>query len=285
MTTLILQSYRDHDVPPWIARCLESVRAWARARGYDYRLTSDEAFALCGEEYLARVGGNKRAITNLCRLELIREAHAAGHGRAAWLDADVLVFDPDGFSLDAPARYAFARETWVECRGPGRWRAFAAVNNSVTVFARGEPDLDLLIGLIRHIARHRTIASNYQMGGDLIKGLRASLAFEVLDDVGMLSHFVVKALAAGHEPLLAHQARLHGTPIRAANLCATANYVPAVSEPQVQRAIDRLLETKGEVINRFLSSAAPGFGKRERPALQIGREVEFGGPEPARLEA
>ena len=43
MKTLVIQSFRTHSVPPWIERCLDSVRRWAALRGYDYRLTDDRA--------------------------------------------------------------------------------------------------------------------------------------------------------------------------------------------------------------------------------------------------
>jgi hypothetical protein len=33
--TIVYQSFRTHDVPPWIEACMDSVRAWTRARGYD----------------------------------------------------------------------------------------------------------------------------------------------------------------------------------------------------------------------------------------------------------
>ena len=157
MKTLVLQSFRSHDVPAWIERCLASAKAWADAQGFHYLLTDDGAFELCGSDYLVRVGRNIRSITNLCRLELTRQAHERGYDRAVWLDADVFVFAPSVFSIDGVRRYAFARETWVELRAPRRWRAFSAVNNCTFVCRRGEPDLDFLIHatLSRCIARSR----------------------------------------------------------------------------------------------------------------------------------
>jgi hypothetical protein len=272
MKTLVVQSFRSSDIPAWIGRCLASVRAWARSHDYDYLLTDDSAFELCGKEYLAQVGANMRSITNLCRLELIRRAHAQGYQRAVWLDADVFVFDPDAFSIDGVRRYAFARETWLEPRSGQRWRAFSAVNNCTFVCLRGEPDLEFLIHATRHIARHRTIKSNYQVGGDLIKGLRNSLAFEMLDNVAMLSNFAVLALVAGNTTLLQAQARFHGTPVHAANLCASDNYKPPVSERQALVAIDVLESTRGAVINNWLDPAGQG-------RLALGTETEFQGPE------
>ena len=273
MKTLVLQSFRSHDVPAWIERCLASAKAWSELRGYDYLLTDDSAFDLCGTEYLARVGGNLRSITNLCRLELSRRAHIQGYDRTVWLDADILVFDPLAFSVDGVRRYAFARETWVELRAPRRWRAFSAVNNSAFVCLRGEPDLDFLIDATRHVARHREIRTNYQVGGDLIKGLRASLDFELLHSVGMLSNYVVLALASNHAELLQAQARFHGTPVFAANLCASGNYSPPVSERRVLAAIDVLERSKGGAINDWIARS------QATDRLDLGKEVEFAGPD------
>ncbi len=258
MKTLIIQSYRARDVPSWIARCLASVRAWADAKGYDYRLTDDSVFALCGDEYLAQVGDNKRSITNLCRLELVRQAHQQGYDWAVWIDADVFVFDAEAFSISEVNRYAFARETWLEFVAPGRLSATSAVNNCVFVCRMGEPDLDFLLAATRHVAMHRVIADNYQVGGSLIKGLRASLAFETLSDVGMFSDYVVMALARDAAELLQRQARFHGTPVHAANLCASENYANlAIGDDQAQVAMDRLEESKGDIINRWLGGERP----------------------------
>jgi hypothetical protein len=250
--TLIIQSFRRTDIPDWMARCLASVQAWAQGRGYDYQLTGDEAFDLCGADYLARAGGNIRTITNLARLELVKLAHRAGYDRAVWVDADVFVFDAPAFQIDAVARYAFARETWITPRPPNHWHAVSAVNNCVFVCNTSEPDLDFLIAAIRHVAAHRQITDNFQVGGDLIKGLRRPLAFEMLDDVGMLSNHLVLAVARDVTELCAAQARLHGTPLHAANLCASPNHIPLVSDAEAQRAMDRLEGTRGGVLNGWL---------------------------------
>jgi hypothetical protein len=264
--TLVVQSFRDRDVPLWIRRCLDSVKAWASLAGYDYRLVGDECFALCGPEYLERAGGNKRTIANLARLELVKAAHLEGYDLVAWLDADVLVFRPEALRIDEVVRYAFARETWVFWDGGTAWRAFSAVNNSAFVCRRGDADLDFLIVATRHVVLHRAISGNYQVGGDLIKGLRASLAFETLGEIGMFSNYLVRAIARDVSGLQSVQARLHGNPVYAANLCASENYEPRVTESEVARAIDALLHTEGDVINRWLTDA---------PGLRLGEGSNF----------
>src|SRR6185295_2010938 len=116
---------------------MDSVRSWAAASGFDYEFADDSSFALCGPEYLARVGRNMRAIVNLSRLELVKDAHRRGYDRAIWLDADVLVFRPELFTIDVVEGYAFSRETWVTRVGD-RWRAVSSVNNCVFACMRDE---------------------------------------------------------------------------------------------------------------------------------------------------
>ncbi len=251
--TLILQSYRAPNVEPWIARCMKSVEVWAGKTGFDYRLTGDEVFALCGDDYLARAGGNMRTITNLCRLEMVRAAHQEGYDWAVGMDADIFVFDPDRFRIEGVERYAFVGESWIELQAPGTWGGLRNVNNSVFVCRAGEPDLDFLIHATRHVAMSRTIVDNFQVGRNLVNGLRKSLAYETLNNVGMFSNLVVLALARDVPELLQFQADIHGYPVFAANLCGSENYVPPVSEGEAQVAMDRLETSRGTVINSWLS--------------------------------
>ena len=296
--TLIIQSFRADVVPAWIARCLDSVQAWAALSGYDYRRAGDEMVDLCGAAYLAKFGDNIRAVANLGRLELVRNAHEEGYDLAAWVDADVFVFEPARLNLDQVARLAFARETWIALGPDGRGYATEGVNNSVVACRRGEPDLEFLIAATRHVAAHRVVRDNFQIGGDLIKGLRVSLDFEALGAFGMLNSHVVIALARGNAAICRKQAEFHGEPIYAANLCASANYHPSATAEEADAAIDVLAATRGEALNRWIradkrlaprqmvrfrtsraTAAAiglakpvwPRMGRSRRPSLRVAR--------------
>ena len=255
MKTLIIQSYRTQAVPAWIARCLASVRAWAQAKGYDHWLTDDRAFALCGEDYLARVGDNPRSKTNLCRLELIRSALADGYDLAIWMDADIFVFAPQQLDLAAAERISFPHETWLWRNDKG-WGFNRTLNNCVIVCPRNDPDLDLIIRATRHRALHHPVTINRQVGVDLIRGLHQFLQFPLLGNVGMLSNHSVIALAQNNEWLMRHQAQYHQTPIYAANLCASDHLSPVVPEALTHLAMDMLEQSCGDVINRHLMAAA-----------------------------
>ena len=278
MKTLVIQSYRTHNVPDWIARCLETVRDWTARKGHDYQFADDSSFAVCGEAYLASVGDNKCSITNLSRLELLRQAHRDGYDRAIWLDADIHVFDPDRFTIDLDQRYAIARETWVGCPPPGhsQWFVHVSVNNSAMVFMRDEPDLDLLINVTRHIGVHRRIKHNFQVGVTLFRGLWESLDFALLGNSGMFSSSVLYALARGLDLPLEAQARYHGTPVYAANLCAGPHATPPIDEASIMLAMDRLDATKGDVINHWLTEHGalyaapyPNLNPFDGPALDL----------------
>jgi hypothetical protein len=277
-TTLVVQTFRTERVPTWIRRCLDSVEGWAKLRGYDYRLADDGVFSLCGADYLARVGPNLRSITNLARLEMVKQAFSDGYDRAVWLDADVQVFDPASFTIDSVRRYAFARETWISPIEPRTWRASGSVNNCCFVCIRGEPDLDFLIAATRHVAMHREIQSNFQVGGDLIKGLQRSLDYEVVDSVGMFSPYIVRALARKRIALLRAQALYHGSPVHAANLCASFNYAQIVGETHALEAMDRLESTRGAVLNQWLSEGTA-------TKLRFDEEALFEGPDAGMIAA
>jgi hypothetical protein len=261
--TVVIQCYRRRDVPSWIGRCLTSVKAWADSRSYDHWLTDDDAFSLCGEDYLAKVGDNKRSINNLCRLELIRSAHAEGYERAIWVDADVFVFDRDNLDFPAAHRIMFPRETWVFPSERG-WAVMCTLNNCVVVCPAGEPDLDLIIQTIRHVARHHEVRNNFQLGVELVRGLHRFLTFDLLPNVGMFSNHVIRAIAQNDEHVLGYQASYHETPVHAANLSASDHVVPVVPEQVTHLAMDILEQTRGGIINVNILGAKIAAERIER---------------------
>jgi hypothetical protein len=273
MKTVVLQTFREHDTPGWMARCMASVRAWALARGYDHDFRGDAVFDLCGDSYLAAAGGNKRTITNLARLEWIRASLHAGYDRAIWLDADTFIFDPDRFSLDVRSGYACGLEVWVD-PNEGRPIVRHGAHNAAMVFVGPHPDLTLMIDLIRHIAATRPVETSWQVGVQLLTGLHAGLRFPLLTHVGMLSPSVVRALATGRTDLPRLMARETGHPIQAANLCWSLR--DAAGPRFIERAMDRLESSRGAVINRHLAKGAPapltvaGFRQNARPRLGLG---------------
>jgi hypothetical protein len=250
--TTVIQSFRDHDVPEWIQRCLDSVKRWTELHGHEYALHGDEFYDLCGPEYLARVGGNVRSITNLARLEATRIKLAEGYDRVIWLDADVFVFDPGNLLMETDAGYAFSREVWVEANGDGSIKPIhTSLHNAAFVFTPRQTDLDLFISVIRHIVMTRMISSNYQVGVRLLTGLSYPLDIKTMNSVGMFSPHVMEAIAVGNTDFIRQFARLQGAPTQAANLCLSLN--GQFTESMMMTAMDRLETSAGAILNDHLA--------------------------------
>jgi hypothetical protein len=253
--TLVVQSFRRTDVPAWIERCLDSVRRWTRSRGFEYAFYGDEFYDLCGPEYLARVGGNPRSITNLARLEITRIKLAEGYDRVIWLDADVFVFDTERFVMHTDAGYAFSHEAWVTKAPNGRAQlAYTSLHNAAFIFTPQQTDLELFIRIIRHIVMTRSIGSNYQVGVRLISGLAYSLEIPTITCVGMFGPDVIDALADNRARFIRAVALFHGHRMQAANLgwSQAAHF----TEARMMTAMDRLESTAGGILNDWLEGAS-----------------------------
>jgi hypothetical protein len=248
MRTLVVQSFRKHDVPEWISRCLSSVESWAALRGYEYELIGDEIFELCGADYLRAVGPNMQSITNLARLIVTRHRLEKGIDRVIWFDADVFVFGPHQLSIDVKSGYAFSRETWMVRRKKYGYYLEQNTHNAAFVFAENHADLSFLILAINHIAKHRQIRSNFQLGVKLLTGLKYSLDFPHLLNVGAFSPDIIRALARNDRLFLSRFAQIHESPVYAANLGLSLDITP----DEMNRAMEALTKSEGRILNRWL---------------------------------
>jgi hypothetical protein len=253
--TIVIQTFRQHDIPHWIARCLHSVRAWALLHGHDYVLAGDEFFDLCGPAYLARGHKNPQAITNLARLIATRQRLDEGYQKVIWMDADMLVFDPERLVLDFPADqlkvgYAFGREMWLRQISPAEVQISPPMpHNAATYFTPAAVDLDMLIELIRHIDAKREVVSNFQVGVRLLKGLQYSLMFPTFSHCAMFSPELLGYIAAQNPAALAIYGKAFKFQSCAANLCFSVKGILPL--PLLNRAMDVLLESRGEALNRY----------------------------------
>lgn len=261
MKTIVYQSYRTSGVPAWIDRCMGTVRSWASTQGFDHAFIDDRLFDYAPQWYRQKVNNHVLLVSDLARLLVARELLGCGYERTIWVDADVVIFDPDRFAIGVTEGYAFCREVWVGRKEDGgeltRWEG---VNNAVSVFVAGNVFLDFYIhaclSLVAHKDRiHRLDASTY-----FLTTLHGLMGLPLLNEVGMLSPVMMADLDRGTDAALrAYMARL-GTPIRAANLCSSfrgslRDGVP-VDDRLFEASIDRLLATHGDAVNRF----GPGGG-------------------------
>jgi hypothetical protein len=260
MSTIVFQSYRTHDVAPWMTRCMASARDWAERAGHDYTFIDDRLFDVLPHWYSAAVGHRLLPRTNLARLLAARTFLSQGHERAIWIDADVLVFDPAGWSLDAGDEgFAFTRELWFETRWGAPVGRFG-INNAVFVVAAGNPFLEFCIWAHERIARTNTEIHDYATTTRLLTDLDRGAPLPVITSVGLVSAVVNRALRERRTAELRAYMQAHGHPVQAANLSGSivgrdVNRIVVTPADQLA-VIDVLLATRGGVLNEHLAPQA-----------------------------
>ena len=272
MKTVVYQSYRTINVPDWINRCMRTVRDWAALKGFDYVFVDDRLFEYVPAWYREKVNNQIQPVSDLARLGLAKEFLSGEFERAIWVDADVVVFDAERLAIDVTEEYAFCHEIWVEKLGPVRaarrglrglkWGGVYCrqrVNNAVAVFTRGNSMLDFYIHACEQIVKNkRGRISNLEVGTLLLTELHRRLSLPLLKNVGLFSPHLMQDIASGDGKVLKIYMEEFGSPIRAANLCASyANKEYeglTVGEDAYHLVLDKLIETGGGVVNGKFSS-------------------------------
>ena len=264
MKTLVLQSYRTHDIPDWIGTCLTSVENWALQSGFAYRRIDDEFFTYAPEWVRQRCGAQIFPVTDLARLNLLREALTQDFDRAVWLDADVLVFAPEQLRVETSAGYAFCHEVMLGELADGRIHiSEPSLNNAAMVFERGHPMLEFYRFATEAVLRHAPPGpiERTAVGPTFLRALNGAMPLERLTNVGLFTPRLMVDIAAGGPHLCAPYARQFGYPMAAANLCHfTRHFADAGARARLDRlfnqAIGVLLDTRGAVLNQHIAPPA-----------------------------
>ena len=260
--TLIVQSYRTHDVAPWLLTCMGSVRAWAAGQGHAYEFVDDALFDPLPDWYREKCGPHILPMTDLARLLLMHDRLAQGWRRVVWMDADMLVFDPERLRIDIRSDCAFCREIWVD-RGPdGMPKASFLVNNSVTVMTAGSPMLPFMIHAALQIMCNTPAekVDHIIVGTRFLTQLSQLMPIELLMQVGMVTPALGDELSRdGGDELARLFAAQSRQPIAAANLCASLSEREMagvrLGSDGMARVVERLMASRGEVVNRHLVDA------------------------------
>lgn len=255
--TIVYQSYRTSGVPPWITRSIETVRRWAEHRGHAYEITDDSFFDPVPPWFRERVLGDKVIMSDLARLLRAKELLRT-YERAIWVDADVVVFDPDGLSLDVAGPHALCREAWLSKTPEGQLSCSMRVNNMVAVFARGTPLLDFYIHACEAIVREtRGRVGRLDIGTKFLTLLQRAVPLPLITEVALLSPLLLDEIRNERDPLVRIYMEKLAVPVYAANLCSSfrnqrVDGVP-VDDGLYAAAVDRLVGTRGELLNRFVN--------------------------------
>ncbi len=149
---MVYQSFRNHDVPDWMATSMRSVRNWAEQQGFAYEFIGDEFFDVAPEWFRRQVNQQRHLVSDYARLILAKRYLQQEWERVIWVDADVLIINPD-LSLDPQHPYMFCRELWMT-RREGKLVFSERVNNSICAFSRNNNFLDFYLYACERIVQN-----------------------------------------------------------------------------------------------------------------------------------
>lgn len=256
MKTVVYQSFRADNIPGWISQCLETVKKWAEQKGFIYRFIDNRISEHVPDWYLSKLQGNMLPVFDLARLELAKLFLDEGYDRTIWVDADIVVFDSDNFDIDVKEEFAFCLEVWLYKNRIGRPVCIKKVNNAVTVFTRNNHMLEFYIYACKSLVRNKNIISKTEVGTKFLTELYRNMHFQLLNNIGIFSPALLYEIATGREKCVRKYITEFGHPIRAANLCYSfrnLTYRGALMSDKIyQTVIDKLIESKGNIVNKYL---------------------------------
>ena len=167
-SVIVLQSFRQHDVPSWINRCQDSVKKFSQSRGFDYKFIGDELFDFAPDWARKKVLNNNNnlcTVADICRLEWMKQEFA-NYEVVIWADIDILIINSKNINLDLSSDYGFSYELYFEENKPAQH----GLNNAFMFFNRRSSMLDrYLEGTYEAISSMDSV-DRTALAGDLLRG-------------------------------------------------------------------------------------------------------------------
>lgn len=261
MKTIVYQSYRTYNVPTWISTCMQTVKDWATLKGFDYQMIDDKLFDYVSNWYKEKVNGQIQPIADLARLELAKEFLLKGYERTVWIDADILIFHPEELNVNTVEDYLFCHEAWISLEPEnkvetGKIICRSKVNNAMTVFTQKNSFLDFYIYVCKEIVKnYQGTVPPIEVSTIFLTNLHQIFPLHLFKNMGLLSPLNMYGIAEDKKYFTQEYIKLMGAPIYGANLCSsfrnTSYQGIDVNDKMYEIVIEKLLETKGEIVNQY----------------------------------
>lgn len=241
--TLVIQSHRNPLPYPWIRSCLDSVRLWSETNGFDYRFIGEELFDDIPSALRTKTRQHVVIATDLARLYAIRNALENAYDAVIWMDADFLVFSPEGFQITTQS-YLIGREVWIQKDKQQRLKVYKKVHNAFLLFRKDNSFLDFYIETAERLLELNQAGMPPQfIGPKLLTALHNVSILPVQESAGMLSPLVLKDIVNSGGRALDLFVENSPQKIEGANLCTSSCVNKELSEQDMEVAIERLLDT------------------------------------------
>lgn len=285
MKTVVYQSYRKKNVPAWINSAMAIAKKWAEGKGYTYIFIDDRMFDYVPEWFKNEVDNQVCPVSDLARLAIAKELLANGFERAIWLDADLIILDPEQFDIAVDTEFALTKEIWLESNRFGFVTYYTRVCNEVLVITNKNSILDFYIYACKSIVHNKSpwinrfkedtspsislkrlksrLTPNHSrlsisiVGTDFLTNLYKLFDFPLLTNVGTLSPVLMNEVFRGRTKYLKNYIKRCNTPLSAVNLIGSFQNLRVnavlMDEPFYERVYQNLVETKGRLINDLLT--------------------------------
>jgi hypothetical protein len=206
---------------------------------YEYRFIGDELFENVPDDLLEKTQQQKVIATDLARLLMLQDA-LQKYEIVIWLDADFLIFKPDGFILPETS-YAVGREVWVQQDKQGKLKAYKKVHNAFLMFRAGNSFLEFYADTAERLVNDNVGTMPPQfIGPKLLTALHNVTKLPVMESAGMLSPLVIKDMIRGEGPALDLFTKNSPAAITGANLCISSCDNNEVTDQEMMQLIKTL---------------------------------------------
>jgi len=246
--TILLQSYRDYDVPAWITRCQESVKAYARQQNWEYKFLGDEFFDWAPYWSKEIVKNNIYALSDICRLEWMKHA-LTDWNTVIWADIDILVIDPTRIVISQNHSYGFAYELCFTNEG---WRH--GFNNAFMFFRKDCGMLNAYLERCYDLLRQTEVdvARRTVIGPDLLRTLDVPES-HVIQGFNILNYGDLVGVYKSPTKQIPDNIKAHSkSPIGAVNLCLNERSVFAGNDRVIY---DHVLDVVSEALLKAASNS------------------------------
>lgn len=263
MKTIVYQSYRGDETPAWLEKCMQTVKDWAEIRGFHYQ-REDDFFNYVPDWYKDKAQGKINVIADLARLEIAKKFLEQGYDQTIWIDADVVVFDPDKLTIDITEDYLLCREVWLDTEddknlGYGSLFCIKKVTNSLVFFTKNNSFLDFYIYACKSIMKNNTgRLSRLAFSTKFLTNLYEIMELPLFPNMGLFSPILMHGIVEDQTAITQLYTESLESPVYAANLCLSfrnQSYKGIIVTDQLfEEVIHKLIITKGEMINQYFSA-------------------------------
>lgn len=259
MKVIVYQSYSGPPPPSWLKTCMHTVETWANSRGYDYK-GDNPLFHFVPDWYREKAGPYVNVVADLARLKMAQHFLKQGYDRAIWLDADVVIFEPDQFQPDLSQPFLVCHEIWLDTDpevnfGEGPLYCQKKVTNSLTMFPTDSNFLDTYIEQCLSIVRNvQGTASQLSVSTDLLTQLSKTQKLPLFQQLGLFSPIMMQGIVKSIPEVLELYIATMESPVYAANLCLSfrgKQYKGLdVSDAFFEQTVACLLQSHGADLNQ-----------------------------------